>query len=62
MTSYETFAEVMTAVFLALSQAMGPKTLLNASVLLAELSQKSTGPKARTTLNKILSGMDTSAS
>lgn len=53
------FVEVMGAMFIALGQAAGPKTLVNASVLLAQFAHtKSTDPQVRSTLQQILAAVD----
>jgi hypothetical protein len=44
---------------MALGQAIGPKVLVNASVLLAQLAHdKSLDPKARELIGKILTAVD----
>jgi len=50
-------AATLQALFLSLGQANGPKTLLNASVLLAQLASKS-DPKVKAMLQEILASVD----
>jgi hypothetical protein len=50
----EQLAATLQAVFLSLGQAMGPKVLVNASVLLAQLAQdKSVDSQVRAMLQQI---------
>jgi hypothetical protein len=59
MTDEKILAQVVGAVFMALGQATGPKTLVNASVLLAQLAHsKALDPKSREILRKILDAVD----
>jgi hypothetical protein len=59
MTDEKLFIDVMRCMFMALGQAMGPKAMVNASVLLAQLSHsKALDPKAREMVGKILSAVD----
>jgi hypothetical protein len=55
----ETFVAVLRAVFMSLGQALGPRVLVNASVLLAGLARdQKLDPKARELIGKILTAVD----
>jgi hypothetical protein len=55
----ETLTDVLRAVFMSITQAMGPKVMVNASVLLAGLAHdKAVDEKAREVLKKVLAGVD----
>jgi hypothetical protein len=57
MTDQKIFIEVLRCMFLALGQAMGPKVIVNASALLAQLASKS-DPKVQEMLEQILAAVD----
>jgi hypothetical protein len=54
MTDEKILVDVLRAVFMALGQAIGPKVLVNASVLLAQLAHD----KSLELIGKILTAVD----
>jgi hypothetical protein len=59
MTDEKIFVEVMAVIFMALGQAAGPRMLVNASVILAQIAHsKALDPKAREIVQQILVAAD----